>query len=367
MPAISSVFRAGIAGALGASMALSLGAFGEAPPSFALGADLSMLEPMEKQGVVFKEASGKTRDAMALFLEHGWTWFRIRLFVKPASEGGAIQDLPFALRYGRRVKNAGGKLLLDLHYSDTWADPGRQETPAAWRTLPEAEMEKTVEAYTRGVLRAFASNDSVPDMVQVGNEITPGMLWPTGRNDSREGWERFCRYLKAAIRGVDPGPNFAKPAIMIHIDKGGKAETVGWFYDELEAAKVSWDVMGLSFYPWWHGTLSALEKTLALAATRYRKPIVVVETAYPWSEPERFSKENEKRNLEFPITPEGQAAYWKAVVALVRQAPHGLGRGVFAWEPAWIRTKWYGGANAFFDREGKALPILSGTPGIMDR
>lgn len=329
------------------------------PTAFILGADLSMIEPMEKQGVRYKDAKGKEREVLSLFMENGWTWFRIRLFVNPGTNGGAIQDLPFALRYAARVKGVGGKLLLDIHYSDTWADPAHQTTPAAWQSLSDAELEKKVEEYTRSVMEAFRAQGTDPDMVKVGNEITPGMLWPLGRNDSPEGWERLTRYLKAGIRGLEPRPGGKRPAVMIHIDRGGKAEAVKWFFDRLESAGVPWEVMGLSFYPWWHGTLSNLEETLLLAATRYHRPIVVVETAYPWSEPGRFSKESEKKNLEFPITPEGQASFMRALIALVKKTPDGLGRGVLDWEAAYVRTQWYGGVNAFFDRDFKALPVLT--------
>lgn len=326
----------------------------ESPSPLLVGADLSLVESMEKMGVVYRDFSGAPTDPLAFFASQGYGAFRLRLFVNPTNTGGAIQDLPMGLRYASRVKKAGAKLLLDLHYSDTWADPGNQHAPAAWKDLDEAGLERKVESWTRDVLAAFRTNGTEPEWVQVGNEITPGMLWPLGRNNSPEGWDRLARFLKAGVRGLEDEKG-RRPKVVLHIDKGGKASTVRWFYGEVVKRDVPFDLIGVSFYPWWHGTLSDLKGAL-LAARDFGKPAFVAETAWPFRDPEKFSKESEKKNMEFPISPEGQVAYYKALTETIQSVPGAV--GYFIWAPEAIRARWYGGANCLFEATGKPLPAL---------
>ena len=246
--------------------------------SYAIGADVSFLAKCERDGIVFKEA-GQRKDVLAMLREHQYNWVRLRIFHDPAMSGDKLpNDLAYTLALAGRAKAMGFHLLLDLHYSDTWADPGHQPMPAAWTALNHKQLAQQVFEYTRDVIAAFARAGVMPEMVQVGNEITQGMLWPDGKLP--DNWENLADLLRAGIRGVDAGRgSLAKPRIMIHIERSGDYEAAVWFFDTLIAHHVPFDVMGLSYYPFWHGNIATFRDNLHDMALRYRHPIVVVETA----------------------------------------------------------------------------------------
>jgi arabinogalactan endo-1,4-beta-galactosidase len=169
----------------------------------------------------------------------------------------------------------------------------------------------------------------MPDMVQIGNEVTGGMLWPDGKLPGH--WKNFADYIRAGIKGVDAGSgNGPPPKIMIHIDTGGSISKTKYFFDNLNHYHIHYDVIGLSYYSWWQGSLMDLRENLAFTANRYHKDIIVVETAYHW----RPSRETAGRPEPFPETPEGQRDFLDAVANVVMDTPDSHGRGVFWWEPA---------------------------------
>ena len=326
-------------------------------PQFLTGGDISALPRLESLGAIYG-AGGKTGDVVRIMRDAGCTCFRVRLFVNPAMKDVVVQDLPYALALGQRIKAAGGALLLDLHYSDTWADPGHQAMPEAWKTLSFPALEQQVETYTAGVIRSFQDAGCRPDIVQIGNEITPGMLWPAGKIHAPEGgWDRFTALLKAGVRGVrSPLIQDERVQIMLHVDCGGDVEKTRWFFDHIVERDVPFDLIGLSYYPWWHGDIAGLRENLAQTARRYGKPIVVVETGYPWR------PHGETQHMDWPMTPAGQRQFLLDLVETVRATPDQLGRGVLWWYPEAIRTKglavWKNGDAALFDAEGHALPAL---------
>jgi len=318
--------------------------------SFANGADVSFLAKREQDGVVFKE-NGQPVDVLVLLRAHHYNWVRLRIFHDPAAAPDKLpNDLPYTLALARRAKALGFHILLDLHYSDSWADPAKQPTPAAWSKLKHKQLVQQVFAYTRDTIAAFAAQGLMPDMVQVGNEVTDGMLWPDGKLP--DNWDNFADLLKAGIAGVDAGRGAApKPRIMIHIERSGDYDAAVWFFDNLIAHHVPFDVIGLSYYPFWHGNLANLRGNLHDLALRYRLPIIVVETAYNWTPGAMTQKK-----ADFPETPEGQLEFLRALNAAVRGVPNGLGQGVFWWEPA------AGGplrGRSFFDHDGNALPVIT--------
>ena len=321
------------------------------------GGDISMLPRFEELGAVYRD-DGKPGDAIRIMMSRGCTCFRLRLFVDPAMEDAVIQDLPYTVKLARRIKEEGAAFLLDIHYSDTWADPGRQSKPAAWQDLDFPDLAARVESYTAGVMKTLKDEGSLPDIVQIGNEITPGFLWPEGKIGSEEGgWSRFALLLKAAIRGarqpLRPGDGVR---IMIHIDTGGSAARTAWFFRNAQKYGVEYDLIGLSYYPWWHGGVADLEDNLWKTAEEFRKGIVVVETAYPWRE------DVEGAEMAWPQTPQGQKKFLEDVVRAVGSTPHGLGMGVFWWYPEAIPVEgldvWKGGSAALFDAGGDALPAM---------
>jgi arabinogalactan endo-1,4-beta-galactosidase len=313
---------------------------------YAIGADLSFLRQAEGQGVVFKD-HGEARPGLQILKDHSYNWVRLRLFHTPTT---LPNNLQYTLALARQAKALGFHFLLDLHYSDTWADPAHQTTPKAWRTKSHAELVQAVLAWTRDSIAAFEAAGVLPDMVQIGNEVTAGMLWPDGRLPDH--WNQFADLLKAGIDGVHAGAaGGAMPRIMIHIDRGGDVEGTRYFVDRLVTYKVPFDVIGLSYYPWWHGGLADLRSNLASVASRYQKDIIVVEAAWNWK-----PAEYQKKSGPWPETPAGQRCFWEALNQAVQATPGHRGIGVFWWEPAvtgQLRSR------GFFDDDGNALPVIT--------
>src|SRR5450756_75767 len=227
---------------------------------FAFGADLSFLKQAEDRGNVFKDGTNAL-PGLQIFKNHGYNWIRLRVFVEPVSNN-LPNDLKYTIAMAEAAKHLGYKFLLDIHYANSWADPGKQPTPGTWMELSHKERVKSVFAYTRDTIAAFRDAGVMPDMVQVGNEITHGMLWPDGKLPAN--WNNFADYLRAGIKGVDAGRGKSPPPkIMIHIDQGGSIAKTRWFFDKLNGYHIPYDVIGFSYYPWWHGTLMDLRDNLA--------------------------------------------------------------------------------------------------------
>lgn len=311
-----------------------------------VGADVSYLRQMESRGVVFQDA-GVAEPGLQILKNHGYTWVRLRVMVDPISLPNTTE---YTIALARDAKTRGFKLLLDFHYSDDWADPGHQWVPRAWAKMSHAELVNATFVYTRDTIKAFRKAGVLPDMVQVGNEVTAGMMWPDGRLPAQ--WQNFADLLRAGIRGVDKGRGWGRrPAIMIHIDKGGNQAATRSFIDHLAQYHVPYDVLGQSFYPWWHGSLDDLRDNLAFVWNTYHKNVVVAETAYDWRTGEDFKG----KAAPFPQTPQGQRDFLAALDRVVREAPGGKVRGIFWWEPM------AGGAiakRALFDDQHEALPAI---------
>ena len=306
---------------------------------------MSFLKQAEDRGTVFKD-EGKARPGLRIFKDHGYNWVRLRLFHSPKS---LPNDLDYTIALAKAAREQGFKFLLDYHYSDTWADPGKQFTPAAWKGKSHEELVRAVFEYTRDTIAAFRAAGVLPDMVQVGNEVINGMLWPDGKLPGR--WDSFADLVKAGIRGVEAGRGDGpRPRIMIHIDRGADRHGTKAFFDRLNSYHVDYDVIGQSYYPWWHGSLLDLRENLAFMSSEYKKDILLVEVAYCWR-----PAEYRKRPGPFPETPEGQRAFLDEVNRLVLATPDGRGIGVFWWEPAVVGPL---RSRGYFDDDGNALPVL---------
>ncbi len=317
---------------------------------FAFGADLSFLKQAEDRGMVFKDGTN-AMPGLRIFKNHGYNWIRLRIFVEPVG-GGLPNNLAYTLAEAKDARQLGYKFLLDFHYSSTWADPGKQPTPEAWRNLTHEERTTKVFEYSRDTIAAFRDAGELPDMVEVGNEITHGMLWPDGRLPAN--WKNFTDYLRAGIKGIAAGSGTnARPKILIHIDQGGSMATTKYFFDHLNHYRVPYDVIGFSYYPWWHGSLMDLRDNLAFTANTYHKDIIVVETAYNW----RPARESAGRAGPFPETPEGQRDFFDELTRVVLNTPDERCKGIFWWEPAVGRGPLV--SRSFFDENGNSLPVLS--------
>jgi len=330
-------------------------------PVFLVGGDISTLTKIEQLGGVFQDQN-QPGDCIKILRGQGWNCFRLRLFVNPTKRNAVVQDLAYTLALAKRIKASGGQLLLDFHYSDTWADPGKQHKPAAWADLDFQALVEQVRTYTRDVIAAYKREGVLPDMVQVGNEITPGFLWPDGKiyrdNDPNEHWAEFTTLLKAGIAGVKEALDKDDLVrIMIHIDCGARQQRSQYFFDHLRQYNVEFDMIGQSYYPWWHGTIEDVRTTLKQTALAYDKDIVLVETAYPWTGEQWWAA---KDNMAWPVTQQGQAAFLAELTEAVQQTPNHRGLGVIYWYPEAIEVDgmniWNGGATAVFDRQGNVLP-----------
>ncbi|MDA1190943.1 MAG: glycosyl hydrolase 53 family protein [Candidatus Poribacteria bacterium] len=332
---------------------------------FYVGGDISALSKLEELGAVYRD-NGNTGAAIEIMSNHGFNCFRLRLFVAPNGGNVVVNDLPYTIALAKRVKAVGATLILDFHYSDTWADPGHQTKPEAWAELDFDGLVATVEQYTRDCTRAFRDAGVSPDIVQIGNEITGGFLWDEGKlygvGDPDEQWRRFTDLLKAGVRGATDGSSDS-PRIMLHIDKGANAFATSWFFNRIERHDVPYDMIGLSYYPWWHGAMDDVRKTMRDTAREFNKEIMIVETAYPYR-PHRLSRgENGDSNMAWDATPDGQRAFLDELIKVVRTEGGALGVGVMWWYPESVLTDgihiWNGGSTALFDDDGNALPALS--------
>jgi arabinogalactan endo-1,4-beta-galactosidase len=340
------------------------GAAATRPPAFEIGADVSSLPGVEANGGAFRDRAGPDA-ALAILRRNGFTAVRLRLWHSPA---GGECGLDSTLAMARRAHAAGLRVLLDLHFSDTWADPGHQSPPVAWRGFGAAVLADSAGAWARDAVAALVAQGTPPAAVQVGNEVDAGVLWDTarvgGRFDTPEHWAAFTSVLAAAAGGVRSACPEAR--IVVHLAAGGDRAACERVLDRLVAARVPFDVVGLSYYPWWHGTLEALAGNLDAIAKRYRRDVMVVETAYPWTlawfdNTHNLVGRRDQLLADFPATPAGQAAFARAVRRAVEDVPDGRGAGAWWWEPAWIASP-RGGTPwencALFDSSGAALPAL---------
>lgn len=331
-------------------------ALGQRRGPLLVGGDVSEIPQIEAEGGRYPE------DPFVLMRKAGWNFVRFRVWNAPR-DGWCDKAQTLAL--AKRAHAQGLKISLDFHYSDWWADPGKQNKPAAWKSLPFAELEKAVYDYTRDVVDAMIAQGTRPIMVQVGNEVIGGMLWPEGKVNSNEevSWQRFAKLLNAGLRAVrDAQGKGPKIETMIHIDRGGDNKASVWFFDHLKAQGVKFDLIGQSYYPFWHGSLDDLRQNLNDLASRYGKDVYVVETAYPWKideHPGPHVYNGDKLLPGYPATPEGQANFLRAVLQALRDVPGGRGRGLLYWAPTWITTPKHHSDYenlATFDERGNPLP-----------
>jgi arabinogalactan endo-1,4-beta-galactosidase len=336
--------------------------------SWALGSDLSFTLLEEDAGTVYTDR-GRARPVERIMTDHGSNYVRLRLWVNPPA---GYPDLASDLEMARRFAHAGMKIYLDFHYSDFWADPQHEDTPSAWAGQDLPTLSKTVQTYTRRVIQAFAAQGTPVDLVSIGNEVRNGMLWPVGHLDgSQAQWDAFATLLKAGVAGARAGnPRGHQLRVMIHYDNGGDNAGNRYFWDHIKAERVPFDVIGLSYYSFWHGHLTDLKANVNDLAARYGKQIMIAEIQYAWTLGYGDSENNfvwQESQLEpgYPASPAGQLSFVNDVLSILDQVPDHLGQGLFYWEPEWVPgVGWQPGAGTpndnltLFDFTGHALPSI---------
>ena len=380
---------------------------------FIKGVDLSTLYELENCHAVYYD-HGVPRDVLDILKEREFDTVRIRIWNDPYSEAGESygageNSVQNSLYIAKKVTDAGFKVLLDFHYSDFWTDPGKQFKPKAWRNYSVEELQQAVEAFTYETVRQYLAEGVAVTMVQIGNEISNGMLWPQGQIADREAlssYENVTRFVDAGLRGLkradeeknralkdNEGKTMEHILSMIHLDQGGDNHLYrNWFDYYMALSTESFDLIGLSYYPFWHGDLRSLEENMADIATRYHKDLIVAEVSMGFSmedyrSREGLAKEEAKgyatrqelvEQIEYPMTPEGQRDFVKDFLERITRIPENRGKGFFWWEPAWIPVKGSGWATpasleyledpgpvgnewanqALFDYDGNPLPAM---------
>ncbi|MFI9006020.1 arabinogalactan endo-beta-1,4-galactanase [Actinosynnema sp. NPDC053489] len=333
-----------------------------------LGADVSTAQRALDLGARYYDASGTAHDPLDILKGVGVNYVRLRVWNNPRS---GYNNKDKVLRYARAVKARGLKLLVDFHYSDTWADPGKQAKPAAWATHGIDRLQTDLYNHTYDVCAGLKAQGTAPDSVQIGNEINTGMLWNDGKVVDND-FTNLSLLLKAGYNAAKACDGATK--VMIHTANADSLDHARWFYDGIRAKGVSWDITALSYYCTWHGTLSNLYNVIADVRSRYGKDVVVAETAYPFTAGNADGTGNSITTgcSGYPLTWQGQATNFTHVQNTARNAG---AIGVFYWEPTWtavpgngwdpadIANSGNGWDNmAVFDWSGRLNPNVRWTP-----
>lgn len=347
---------------------------------FIKGADVSIMPELERNGTKFYD-NGIEQDGLTILKNHGVNWIRVRIWnnpyvVGPEGVGGGNTDEAKAIEMAKRAKALGMKVLVDFHYSDFWVDPGQQKKPDAWKNDSGDKLVDDVYAYTAKVMQDFNVQGVTPDMVQVGNELNNGMLWPEAQltEDNPNGYKFLAKLLNAGLQAVHDNDKDNKVKTMIHL-AGVDVNLYHTFFDNLIVKnKVNdFDIIGMSFYPFWHGTMDDLKNTMNDVSAKYNKDVIAVETAFGYTlEDADFEKNNFGTNEEkvsgYKATVQGQATGLRDVMATVASVNDNRGLGIFYWAPDWVineKVGWKsnGGGNGWdnltlFDTKGNALESM---------
>lgn len=354
-----------------------------------VGGDISMLPKYEEAGAQYYTHEGKgITDVLTFFKDEGMNAMRVRLFVDPKKQTtndkhawetdyNVCQDLEWVKKLGKRIKDKGMKFMLDFHYSDTWADPGKQWTPAAWASLDDNALAQKLYSYTKDVLAQLKTAGAEPDMIQTGNEISYGMMWgqPTDKDtqlkrcwpsSTADNWTRFTNLLTQATKACREECPDAK--IIIHTERTSVSQqndnksyaALSNFYKKMKEAGIDYDIIGLSYYSYFHGAISELEGAINLLEKDYSdKSIMVVEFGYPYAW--AVGGTTYDYTAKYPYSDAGQKTMTADVVTMLKK--HDKVNGLFWWWPEYNAkgtslSGWYN-APLFDSNSGKATSALT--------
>ena len=326
--------------AIGLSCNKSNSGGGNPPPNppnnnVAKGADVSWLTEMEAAGRKFYNSAGSEKECMQILKDLGMNSIRLRVWVNPANGWNNAADV---LLKAQRAKNLGMKIMIDFHYSDTWADPGHQSKPGAWAAQDFTNLKQSLTDHTTSILTSLKSNGIVPEWVQVGNETNDGMLWPDGKASTN--MSNYAQLVKAgysAIKAVDPAIK-----VIVHISNGFDNNLFRWNLDGLKNNGADFDIIGLSLYPTsanWSALNSQCLTNMNDMVTRYNKEVMVVEVGMSWDQATACN------------------SFLADLIAKVKSVTNGKGLGVFYWEPE-SYNNWQGYSLGAFDNSGKPTVAL---------
>ena len=344
-----------------------------------VGGDISLLPSYEANGSKYRTTTGAAiSDVITFSRDNGLNAMRVRLFVDPTKapdaekKEGVRQDLAYVTALGKRIKDAGLKFLLDFHYSDSWADPVKQYTPDAWVSLTDLQLYDKIYNYTKECLQTLKAAGAEPDFIQTGNEISYGMCWGKRGSSSLKrcytdkdaNWLRFTTLLKNAIKACREECPQAK--IIIHTERVAKVDIQEAFYERLQKAELDYDIIGTSFYSYYHGSLQTLETSLNMLATNFpTKDIWLVEVGYFYKWQPKIKSPGADLSGQYPINDDGQAAYTEALINVLNK--HEKVKGLFWWMmeaneyghtgSSQVTEDWYNAA-LWGDEDGKVNPAF---------
>ena len=308
--------------------------------NFIKGMDISMLEALEAAGAAYY-LNGKREDIFSILKKCGADMIRLRLWEDPYDEnghpyGGGTNDLQTTIRIAQRASTYGLPFMLDFHYSDFWADPVKQIKPKAWKNLNGQDLKTAVYLHTKNVLKSFKNKGLDPSLVQIGNEITKGFLWPDGHVDHIEA---MADLIKIGIQGVRE--EFPDTKIMLHLDFGTDNNLYRHWFDKILPFGLDFDIIGMSYYPHWNGSLASLLDNMNDISERYDKDIIIAETSIGYTTDALGCKgmifsESEEAATGYPATKNGQEDYLRDLCKVIKSVKNHRGVGVFYWEPAWL-------------------------------
>lgn len=338
-----------------------------------VGGDLSMLLKYEDQKATYLDKDGKAiTDVLAFVKEQGWNTVRVRLFADPSqsNDKAVCQDEAYVAKLGKRIKEAGLRFMLDFHYSDTWADPEKQYTPAFWLTV-NTQVYNYIYTYTKASLEALTKAGATPDFIQIGNEISFGMLWDECKVSANDAWDAYLDTnwdnLSTALKNASKACREICPEakIIIHTEQCANNPTLDVaFFKRIEQNKIDYDIIGTSYYPYFKGELSNFDKGLTQLETNFPdKKIQLVETGYPYHKGWDVPGTKYDYTKTYPYSHEGQRKYTADLITMLKQ--HNQVNGLLWWYAEAngkgctgdLATGWYN-APLFDNETGKAMPAL---------
>ncbi|GHN00351.1 arabinogalactan endo-beta-1,4-galactanase [Cytophagales bacterium WSM2-2] len=311
---------------------------GVTPPEttiFAKGADVGWLTQMEAAGVKFYNKDGVQQECMQILKDLGINSIRLRAWVHPTDGWNNTKDLVIK---AKRAKSLGMRIMIDFHYSDDWADPGKQYKPVSWASLSFDALKTTLYDYTKSVMDTLQSNDITPEWVQIGNETNDGMLWEDGR--ASKSMSNFAALINAGYNAVKAVSKTTK--VIVHISNGHDNSLFRWMFDGLTKNNANYDIIGMSLYPsyasqgvnGWSAVNSLCLTNMNDMVTRYNKPVMVVEVGMPVNDAATAK------------------AFLVDIINKTKAVPGKNGLGVFYWEPECYKD-WQGYKLGAFDDSGK--------------
>lgn len=338
-------------------------------PVFYKGMDLSFQSELEDHNVTYRDVNGNPIELLNYVTTKGTNLVRLKLWHTSQNGENTLNDVK---AYATRIKNTGAHFLLDFHYSDFWADPGTQTPPVAWQNMANEEIKVAIYEYTKDVVTQLKNQNTLPKIIQIGNETDSGFLWNYGKvwNEFSGNWGNYAALVQEAIRAVREVDSEENIKIMLH---HSNVEHSIYFFNELLPFALDYDIIGLSYYPQYQTKdLNLVATKLNTLANTFGKDILMVEVAYPFTLQWDDNQTNYIGSLnqiipEFSPTPEGQKAYMQWLITTIKNIPENRGIGFCYWAPDWVSfpdndTSVSGGSawenQCLFDFDHKALPAL---------